>query len=126
MLVAIGQIWASSSILMSSRASEHRSFMISAIGTPVLLNQVKHIQAEAVVGDIDGTVIKNNVKASLIIERHTGIYTMDNATAEFIAKSRLTEFVVLLFKAMNETGEDQEFKDRQATLFRYFDFLDKD
>ncbi len=27
---------------------------------------------------------------------------------------------------MNETGEDQVFIDRQATLFRYFDFLDKD
>ncbi len=26
---------------------------------------------------------------------------------------------------MNEIGEDQEFKDRQATLFRYFDFLDR-
>jgi len=101
-------------------------FMITAIGTPVLLNEIKHIQAEAVDGDIDGSVIKNKVKASLIIERNTGIYTMDNATAEFIATSRLTEFVPLLFKAMNETGEDQEFKDRQATLFRYLDFLDKD
>ncbi|MEJ5092885.1 heavy metal-binding domain-containing protein [Sphingobacterium faecium] len=101
-------------------------FMITAIGTPVLLNEIKHIQAEAVGEDIDGSVIKNKVKASLIIERYTGIYTMDNATAEFIATSRLTEFVPLLFKAMNEAGEDQEFKDRQATLFRYFDFLDKD
>ena len=84
------------------------------------------IQAEAVGGDIDGSVIKNKVKASLIIERYNGIYTMTNATAEFIATSRLTEFVPLLFKSMNETGEDQEFKDREATLFRYFDFLDKD
>jgi len=117
---------ASASILMRSRAREHRSFMITAIGTPVLLNEIQHIQAEAVGGDIDGSVIKNKVKASLIIERYTGIYTMDNATAEFIATSRLTEFVPLLFKAMNEIGEDQEFKDRQAKLFRYFDFLDKD
>ena len=101
-------------------------FMITAIGTPVLLNEIKHIHTEEVVGDIDGSVIKNKVKAGLIIERYTGIYTMDNATAEFIATSRLTEFVPLLFKEMNETGEDQEFKDRQAILFRYFDFLDKD
>lgn len=100
--------------------------MITAIGTPVLLNQIKHIHAEAVGGDIDGSVIKNKVKASLIIERYTGINAMTNATAEFIATSRLTEFVPLLFKAMNETGEDQVFIDRQATLFRYFDFLDKD
>jgi len=27
--------------------------MITAIGTPVLLNEIKHIQAEAVGGDID-------------------------------------------------------------------------
>ncbi|MCW2259653.1 MULTISPECIES: hypothetical protein [Sphingobacterium] len=40
----------------------------------------------------------------MIIERNTGIYTMDNTTAEVIATSRLTEFVPLLFKAMNETG----------------------
>ena len=99
--------------------------MITAIGTPVLLNDIKHIQTEAVGGDIDGSVIKNKVKASFM-ESYTGSYTMDNATAEFIATSRLTEFVPLLFKAMNETGENQEFKDRQATLFRYFDFLDKD
>ena len=78
--------------------------MITAIGTPVLLNEIKHIQVESVGGDIDGSVIKNKVKASLIIERYTGIYTMDNATAEFIATSRLTEFVPLLFKAMNETA----------------------
>ncbi|SJN41717.1 hypothetical protein FM120_13255 [Sphingobacterium faecium PCAi_F2.5] len=51
---------------------------------------------------------------------------MDNATAEFIATSRLTEFVPLLFKAMNEIGLAQAYIDRQATLFRYFDFLDKD
>ena len=38
----------------------------------------------------------------------------------------MIEFVPLLFKAMNEIGEDQEFKDRQATLFPYFDFLDND
>nr|WP_315402714.1 hypothetical protein [uncultured Sphingobacterium sp.] len=100
--------------------------MITAIGTPVLLNEIKHIQAEAVGGDIDGSVIKNKVKSSLIIERYTSIYTMDNATAEFIATYRLIEFVPLLFKAMNETGEDQVFIDRQATLFRYSDFLDKD
>jgi predicted DNA binding protein len=62
----------------------------------------------------------------LIIERYTGIYAMNHATAEFIATSRLAEFVPLLFKAMNEIGEDQEFKDRQAILFRYFDFLDND
>ncbi|CDS91364.1 hypothetical protein [Sphingobacterium faecium] len=62
----------------------------------------------------------------MIIERYTGIYTMDNATAEFIATSRLTEFVPLLFKAMNEIGLAQAYIDRQATLFRYFDFLDKD
>jgi len=48
------------------------------------------------------SVIRKKVKASLIIERHTGIYTMDNATAEFIVASRLTEFVPWLFKAMNE------------------------
>ncbi|MEJ5092044.1 hypothetical protein [Sphingobacterium faecium] len=42
--------------------------------------------------------------------------------AEFVAISRLNEFLPLLFKAMNEIGEDQEFKDRQATLFPYFDF----
>ncbi|MEJ5092042.1 hypothetical protein [Sphingobacterium faecium] len=66
-------------------------------------------------------MIKNKVKACLIIERYTGIYAMTNATAEFIATSRLTEFVPLLFKAMNEMGEDPEFKDRQATIFRYFD-----
>ncbi|WP_430981271.1 conjugal transfer protein MobC [Sphingobacterium faecium] len=79
-------------------------FMITAIGTPVLLNEIKHIQAEAIGGDLDGSVIKNKVKASLIIERYSGIYTMNNATAEFIATSRLTEFVPLLFKVMNETG----------------------
>ncbi|KKX48871.1 MULTISPECIES: hypothetical protein [Sphingobacterium] len=62
----------------------------------------------------------------MIIERHTGIYAIDNATAEFIAIYRLAEFVPLLFKEINETGEDQVFIDRQATLFRYFDFLDKD
>jgi len=103
MRVAIGQmpLWASASILMRSRAKERRSFMITAIGTPVLLNEINHIQAEAVDGDIDGSVIKNKVKASLIIERYTGIYIMDNVTAEFIATSRLTEFVPLLFKAMN-------------------------
>jgi len=78
--------------------------MITAIGTPVLLNEIKHIQAEAIGGDLDGSVIKNKVKASLIIERYSGIYTMNNATAEFIATSRLTEFVPLLFKVMNETG----------------------
>ncbi|WP_293929149.1 hypothetical protein [Sphingobacterium sp. UBA6320] len=27
---------------------------------------------------------------------------------------------------MNEIGKDQELKDRQATLFPYFDFLDND
>ena len=48
--------------------------MITAIGTPVLLNEIKHILAEAVGGDIDGSVIKNKVKASLIIERYTGIF----------------------------------------------------
>ncbi|WP_260949329.1 hypothetical protein [Sphingobacterium faecium] len=42
---------------MSSRAKERRSFMITAIGTPVLLNEIKHIQAEAVGRDIDGSVI---------------------------------------------------------------------
>ncbi|TCR14330.1 hypothetical protein EDF67_101434 [Sphingobacterium sp. JUb78] len=47
---------------------------------------------------------------SLMIERPTGIFTMDNATAEFIATSRLTEFVPLLFKAMNERVEDRVFK----------------
>ena len=67
--------------------------MITAIGTPVLLNEIKHIQAEAVGGDIDGSVIKNKVKASLIIERYSGIYTMDNATAEFIATSRLEKLL---------------------------------
>ena len=56
---------------------------------------------------------------SLMIERPTGIFTMDNATAEFIATSRLTEYVRLLFKAMNVIGEDQELKDRQARLFCY-------
>jgi hypothetical protein len=89
-----------------------------------LLNQIKPIQAEAVGRDIDGYVIKNKVKASLIIERYTGIYAMTNATAEFIATSRLTEFVPLLFKAMNDDpGLAQEYIDRQATLFRYFDSL---
>ena len=58
---------------MRSRAKEHRSFMITAIGTPVLLNEIKHIQAEVVGGDIDGSVIKNKVKASLIIERYTSM-----------------------------------------------------
>ena len=56
---------------MRSPAKEHRSFMITAIGTPVLPNQIKHIQAESVGADIDGSVIKNKVKASLIIERYT-------------------------------------------------------
>ena len=51
---------------------------------------------------------------------------MNNTTAEFITTSRLTEFVPLLFKAMNEIREDQEFKDRQVILFRYFDLQDKD
>jgi len=32
--------------------------MITAIGTPVLLNEIKHIQAEAIGGYIDGSVIK--------------------------------------------------------------------
>jgi len=41
--------------------------LITAIGTPVLLNQIIPIQAEAVGGDIVGSVIKNKVKASLII-----------------------------------------------------------
>ncbi|KKX46597.1 hypothetical protein [Sphingobacterium sp. IITKGP-BTPF85] len=95
---------------MSPRAKEHGSFIVTAIGAPVLLNQIKHIQVESVDGDIDGSVIKNKVKASLIIDRHTGTYTMDNATAELIATSRLTEFVPLLFKAMNERGEDRVFK----------------
>ncbi|MCW2259215.1 MULTISPECIES: heavy metal-binding domain-containing protein [Sphingobacterium] len=99
-----------SAILMSPRAKEHGSFIVTAIGAPVLLNQIKHIQVESVDGDIDGSVIKNKVKASLIIDRHTGTYTMDNATAELIATSRLTEFVPLLFKAMNERGEDRVFK----------------
>jgi len=45
--------------------------MITAIGTPVLPNQIKHIQAESVGADIDRSVIKNKVKASLIIERYT-------------------------------------------------------
>ncbi|MGA6121753.1 hypothetical protein [Sphingobacterium anhuiense] len=102
---------------MNSRARERQSFMITDIGTPVLLNEIQHKQAEAVRGDIDGSVIKNKVKASLIIERYTGIYSMDNATAEFIATSRLTEFVPLLFKAMNETGEDREYIDSQGTLY---------
>ena len=47
--------------------------MITAIDTPVLLNQIKHIQVESVGGDIDGSVIKNKVKENLIIERHTGV-----------------------------------------------------
>ncbi|MEN5380673.1 hypothetical protein [Sphingobacterium kitahiroshimense] len=39
----------------------------------------------------------------------------------------MTEFVPLLFKAMNDDpGLAQEYIDPQATLFRYFDFLDKD
>ncbi|NJI72259.1 hypothetical protein HCX49_03485 [Sphingobacterium kitahiroshimense] len=46
---------------MRSRAKELESFMITAIGTPVLLNEIKHIQAEAVGGDIDGSIIKNKV-----------------------------------------------------------------
>ncbi|MEN5088581.1 hypothetical protein ABE426_19110 [Sphingobacterium faecium] len=33
-------------------------FTITAIGIPVLLNEIKHIQAEVVGGDIDGLVIK--------------------------------------------------------------------
>lgn len=112
---------------MSCRAKERRSFTITAIHTPVLLSQIKPIQAEAVGRDIDGSVIKNKLKASLIIERYTDIYTMDNATAEFIATSRLTEFVSLIFKAMNDDpGLAQSYIYRQATLFRYFDFLDKD
>ncbi|MGA6121729.1 hypothetical protein [Sphingobacterium anhuiense] len=59
---------------MRSRARERRSFMITAIGTPVLLNEIKHIHAEAIGGDIDGFVIKNKVKASLVLERYTGIF----------------------------------------------------
>jgi hypothetical protein len=47
---------------MSSQAKERRSFTIIAIDTPVLLNQIKPIQAEAVGRDIDGSVIKNKVK----------------------------------------------------------------
>lgn len=42
-------------------------FMITAIGTSVLLNPSKHI--EEVDGEIDGSVIKKKVRASLIIER---------------------------------------------------------
>ncbi|MEJ5144830.1 hypothetical protein [Sphingobacterium sp. MYb388] len=45
----------------------------------------------------------------MIIERNTGIYTMENTTAEVIATSRLTEFVPLLFKAMNETGGGRRY-----------------
>jgi hypothetical protein len=50
--------------------------MITAFGTLLLLNAIKYIQAEAVGGVIDGFVIKNKVKASLIIQQlYTGIYT---------------------------------------------------
>ena len=55
-----------------------QSFMITIIGTPVLLNEIKHIQAEAVGGDIDGSVIKNKVKASLIIERYCCLAVQKN------------------------------------------------
>ncbi|NJI72694.1 hypothetical protein HCX49_05705 [Sphingobacterium kitahiroshimense] len=37
--------------------------MITAIDTPVLLNQIKHIQVESVGGDIDGSVIKLDDRA---------------------------------------------------------------
>jgi hypothetical protein len=49
-------LYASGSILISSRAKEARSFMNTAIFTPVLLNEIKYVQAEAVVGDIYGPV----------------------------------------------------------------------
>ena len=55
-----------------------QSFMITVIGTLVLLNEIKHIQAEAVGGDIDGSVIKNKVKASLIIERYCCLAVQEN------------------------------------------------
>jgi hypothetical protein len=84
----------------------------------------QHIQVESVGGDIDGSVIKNKVKASLIIERYTGIYTMDNATAEFIATSRLTEFLPLLFKGKNETGEDQVFFGQLRSFHLFSSYLE--
>ncbi|MBB2950696.1 hypothetical protein FHR29_001428 [Sphingobacterium sp. JUb56] len=58
---------------MNSRAKEPQSFMITAIGRSGLLNEIQQIQSEEVGGDIDGSVIKNKVKVSLIIERYTNI-----------------------------------------------------
>ncbi|CDS91464.1 hypothetical protein BN1088_1220004 [Sphingobacterium sp. PM2-P1-29] len=55
----------------------------------------------------------------MIIERYKVIYAINHVPLEFIATSRLTEYVRLLFKAMNVIGEDQELKDRQARLFCY-------
>ncbi|MEJ5148815.1 MULTISPECIES: hypothetical protein [Sphingobacterium] len=109
---------------MNSRAKESQSLMITAIGTPVLLNEIKHIQVESVGGDIDGSVIKNKVKASLIRECNTGIYNMENATAEFIATSRLTEFLPLLFKGKNETGEDQVFFGQLRSFHLFSSYLE--
>lgn len=49
---------------MSSREKERQSFMITAIGTHVLLNSSKTTQEEVVGRDINGSVIKNKVKAT--------------------------------------------------------------
>ena len=61
---------------------------------------------------------------SLMIERPTGIFTMDNATAEFIATSRLTEFLPLLFKGKNETGEDQVFFGQLRSFHLFSSYLE--
>ncbi|WP_448138452.1 YbjQ family protein [Sphingobacterium siyangense] len=99
-------------------------FMITAMGTPVLLKEVARVTVEKQDDLLDGELIQQKVRADIILENYKSVESINKDTAEFIATSGLREFEPLVFKAMNEDyGVEQTPKDTLEMLFRYFDYL---
>ncbi|MNX02726.1 hypothetical protein D3C86_322890 [compost metagenome] len=99
-------------------------FMITAVGTPVHLKEVARVPVEMQDDLLDGELIQQKVRADIILENYKSLESINKDTVEFIATSGLSEFVPLVFKAMNEDyGIEQTPKEKLEMLFRYFDYL---
>ena len=99
-------------------------FMITAVGTPVLLKEPSRVPMEKQDDLLDGELIQQKVRADIILENYKSLESINKDTVEFIATSGLREFEPLVFKAMNEEyGIEQTPKEKLEMLFRYFDYL---